>query len=288
MKALHWFALLFVATPIFAATARVDRDIAYFEPKNERQILDVYAPTTGTNHPVVVWIHGGGWQAGSKAEVNAKPQAFVDQGCVFVAMNYRFFPKATIKEITTDIAKAIAWAHRNAARYGGDPNTMFVMGHSAGAQLAALVCIDERYLAAEGLPLSIIKGCVPVDGDTYDVAKQVEMTESAQVRPPFDSHRRKFGHAAALKELSAVTHVARNKGIPPFLLLHIADYPESRTGLQAQILATSLILYGGVSANVLAVPGKTHVTLDTALGTPNDPATQVLFEFVQKQLKPAR
>ena len=68
-----------------------------------------------------------------------------------------------------DVAKSIRWVHDHASQYGGDPNNMFVMGHSAGAQLAAQVCTDDRYLKAEGLSLAIIKGCVPVDGDTYDV-----------------------------------------------------------------------------------------------------------------------
>jgi len=73
-----------------------------------------------------------------------------------------------------DIAKAIRWAHDHANDYGGDPKSIFVMGHSAGAHLAALVCTDDRYLKAEGLSLSIIKGCVPVDVSVYDIPKRLE------------------------------------------------------------------------------------------------------------------
>ena len=71
-----------------------------------------------------------------------------------------------------DIAKAIRWVHDHAQEYGGDPNSIFVMGHSAGAHLAALVCTDDRYLKAESLSLSIIKGCVPVDVSVYDIPKR--------------------------------------------------------------------------------------------------------------------
>jgi dienelactone hydrolase len=105
--------------------------------------------------------------------VHDKPQAFADKGFVFVSVNYRLLPKATIKQMAEDVAKAIRWVHDHARDHGGDPNTIIVMGHSAGAQLAALVCTDERYLKTEGLPLSVIKGCVPVDGDTYDVPLQM-------------------------------------------------------------------------------------------------------------------
>ena len=71
--------------------------------------------------------------------------------------------------LPTMMTKALAWTHAHAAEYGGDPSRVFVMGHSAGAQLAALVCTDDRYLKAEKLTFAFIKGCVPVDGDTYDV-----------------------------------------------------------------------------------------------------------------------
>src|SRR5258706_9029575 len=113
--------ILLTVVQAFAAEPVVHRDLAYAEPKNERQSLDVYAPASGKNHPVIFWIHGGGWQRGSKAEVKMKPQAFVEKGCVFVAINYRFIPVVTIKEMTGDVAKAIHWVHQNAAQYGGDP-----------------------------------------------------------------------------------------------------------------------------------------------------------------------
>src|SRR5262249_3993797 len=153
--------------------------LPYAGSKHERQTLDVYAPAEGKHHPVVVWIHGGGWQAGGKKEVHHKPQAFADKGFVLVSSNYRLLPgKVTIKQMAGDVARAIRWVHEHARDYGGDPDTLLVMGHSAGAQLAALVCTDDRYLKAEGLPLSIVKGCVPVDGDTYDVAMQIKTVEA--------------------------------------------------------------------------------------------------------------
>lgn len=285
MKFLLFSALLFVGSSLLAAEARVVRDLAYIEPKTERQTLDVYAPATGTNHPVVVWIHGGGWQRGSKAEMNVKPQAFVDRGYVFIAINYRLIPKVKMQDILVDVARAIRWAQQHAAEYGGDPKTLFVMGHSAGAQLAALICTDDRYLKAEGVPLNLIKGCVPVDGDTFYPALQVETTEVRTGKRP-SSYRIKFPEGDD-RELSSVLHVAANKGIPAFLILYVADFPESGTGLQAQVLAKSLRDFK-IPVQAVAVPGKTHVTLDADLGRPNDTATQVLFQFVEERIKAAR
>src|SRR6266436_2348478 len=78
--------------PPLPADVQVERDIAYEEPKNQRQMLDVYRPATAKNLPVVVWVHGGGWRAGDKTEIGSKPLAFTQKGFVFVAVNYRFVP----------------------------------------------------------------------------------------------------------------------------------------------------------------------------------------------------
>ncbi|MCH8923348.1 MAG: alpha/beta hydrolase [Planctomycetes bacterium] len=270
--------LLLTVGSVHAAEMQTHRDLAYAKPKNERQTLDVYAPTNGKGRPVVFWIHGGGWQAGDKANVQKKPQAFVDKGFVFVSTNYRLLPEATIKQMADDVAKAIRWVHDHAKKYGGDPNTMFVMGHSAGAQLAALICTDDRYLKAEGLSLSIIKGCVPLDGGTYDVPMQVAAVEERIA----DIFRRKFGDEKSQKDLSPVTHVARKKNIPPFLVLYVADRP--RTSGQSRRLV-SVLQKAGIAAKTFPAEGKDHRTINSELGLPDDEPTKAVFEFVNRALK---
>src|SRR5687767_9629960 len=80
-----------------AAGQQVYRDLAYAEPRNPRQMLDVYALAGGSNRPVIFWIHGGGWQRGDKSEMHVKPQAFVEKGFVFATTNYRFIPHVTMQ-----------------------------------------------------------------------------------------------------------------------------------------------------------------------------------------------
>ena len=271
-------AFLIVAATACAAEPQVHRDLPYAGTRDGRQTLDVYAPTERKGHPVVFWIHGGGWQAGDKKEVEAKPRAFVDKGYVFVSVNYRLLPEASIKQMAGDVAKALHWVHEHAREYGGDPDSIVVTGHSAGAQLAALVCTDDRYLRAEGLSLSSIKGCVPVDGDTYDVPVQIATVEQKRK----DAYRAKFGDEGSQKELSPVTHVAKGKEIAPFLILHVADHPE--TGGQSQRLATAL-KEAGMSAAAFPAEGKNHGTINSDLGKPGDGPTKALFEFLDGALK---
>src|SRR4029078_8311951 len=130
-----------------------------------------------------------------------KPQPFNDKGFVFVSTNYRLLPAADMGTIVRDVAKAVRWVHDHVAEFGGDPKRLFVMGHSAGAHLAALICTDDRCLKAEKLSLDIVKGCVPVDGDTYDVPAIIATAEArwkAHELPPAKfGHREKFGNDPA-------------------------------------------------------------------------------------------
>ncbi len=269
-------AILFIGFGL--AAPQIHRDIAYTQPRNERQTLDVYSPTEGKGHPIVFWIHGGGWERGDKADVQRKPQAFVDKGFVFVSTGYRFVPDVSIKDIGGDVARAIRWVHDHAGEYGGDPNTIFVMGHSAGAQLAALISTDERYLQKEGLSLSIIRGCVPVDGDTYDEPMQMRTVEQQRK----DIYRWKFGDEEHQKDLSPVTHVAKGKHIPPFLFLHVADHPETKA--QAERLAKALE-EAGVPAKTVPAVGKNHARINAELGLSVDEPTKAVFEFLDSVLK---
>jgi len=282
-------AIVAVSVTSAAQGLQVVRDIPYAPPAHERQMLDVYAPEKARNLPVVFWIHGGGWTAGSKNDVHHKPQAFGDKGFVFVSTNYRFLPAVDMYTIVRDVAKSIRWVHDNIAKHGGDPTRVLLMGWSAGGQLAALLCTDDRYLKAEGLSLSIVKGCVAVDGDTYDVPLIVE-TGAAQRKArgqpdPTFGHDRKFGgDPAKHRDLSAVTHVAPKKGISPFLLLHVAENPN--TTAQAQRLA-SVLTTAGIPARVFGVSQTTHAQIDANLGVPDYPATPPLFEFVDGIIKKA-
>jgi arylformamidase len=283
----YLFSLIIAsAVSLGAAQAQsIKRDIPYADQEDKFQSLDVYAKEGAQNQPVVVWIHGGGWQAGDKADMHTKPQAFLEKGFVFVSVNYRLLPAVDMGTIVRDVAKSVHWVSDHIAEYGGDPKRLLIMGHSAGAQLAALICTDDRYLKNEGLSLAIVKGCVPVDGDTYDVpliiATATERRRAAGQPEPKFGHREKFGTPEQHIDFSAVTHVARDKGIPPFLLLHVADHPD--TTAQAQRLG-SVLKDAGIPVKLFGASDTNHTKLDADLGVAGDPATKELFEFTEKVL----
>ena len=142
-------------------------------------------------------------------------------------------------------------------------------------------------MKAEGVPLTSIKGCVPVDGDTYDVPAIIETAETRWrvhgLPPAKFGHREKFGNDPAKhKDFSAVTHVARGKGIPPFLILHVAGHPD--TTAQAQRLG-NVLKETGIPVAVFGARETTHTKINADLGRPDDPATKALFEFLDRALK---
>jgi acetyl esterase/lipase len=270
-----------------AQTTPTKSNIAYVENGHERQVLDVYAPPGAKNLPVIFWIHGGGWVVGDKSDVKLKPQWALEKGFVFVSTNYRLLPGVDMATLIRDGAKSFAWVQKHIAEFGGDPKRVLVGGHSAGAQLAAILCTDDGYLKAEGILFDVLIGCVPVDGDTYDVPAIIETAET-RLRvhgfpPPTNGHRVKFGDTPENhKNFSAVTHIAKDKGVPPFLILYVADHPDNSA--QAQRLG-AVLKGAGVAATLLGPKETDHSKLNDNLGLPDDPATAALAEFVRKILQ---
>lgn len=267
-----------------AIAQNLTSDIPYVENGHTRHVLDIYTPEkpTGKSLPVVFWIHGGGWRVGDKRDVALKPKVLTDRGFVFVSTNYRLLPEVKMDALTADVAKSLAWVHKNIARYGGDPKQIFVGGHSAGAQLAALLCTDDRYLKKEGVSFDVLKGCVPVDGDTYDIPKIIMTAEFRQAlyggKMFSFGHRQKFGNDPEKHvDYSAVTHVKKGKGIPPFLILYFPGNPNTRA--QARRLE-SVLKASEIPTTLYGKSDSNHSRLNNDLGKPDDPATQKLYEFL--------
>ena len=149
------------------------------------------------------------------------------------------------------------------------------------------MCTDDRYLKEEGVSFQALKGCVPVDGDTYDIPKIIMTAELRQAlyggRPITFGHRQKFGNDPAKHlDFSAVTHVAKDKSIPPFLLLYFSGNPD--TTAQAQRLEA--VLRGAdIPAKAFGKADTNHGRLNNDLGTPDDPATQELNQFLDRYAK---
>lgn len=129
---------------------------------NERCRLDIYYSKEKTGFATIVWFHGGGLTGGEKHI----PEPFKSRQIAVIAVNYRLSPKVSCPTYIDDAAAAVAWAFKNISRYGGDPNLIFVSGHSAGGYLTSMVGLDRHYLAKYGVDANKIAGLLPVSGHT--------------------------------------------------------------------------------------------------------------------------
>jgi arylformamidase len=144
--------------------------------------IDVYHFGQSTSSkPVVIYIHGGAWAIGDKANaITNKTNLFSSLGYIFISVNYRLSPnpvstnpsRVMFPMHNNDVADAVKWIYDNIATYGGNKNKMVIMGHSAGAHLAALTGTSNQFLPARGIPLNTIKGIASIDTEGYNVSNQ--------------------------------------------------------------------------------------------------------------------
>jgi acetyl esterase/lipase len=224
----------------------------------------------------VIWIHGGAWRFGDKGQVQGKPRAFADAGYVLVSVDYRLVPTVGYKEQVGDVARAIRWVHDHVSEYGGDPDRLFLIGHSSGAHVAALVATDERYLKQHDLSLGRLSGVVLLDGAGYDLPRQIEQTSRARMKTMYTSV---FGNdLAAQRDASPAMHIGPGKGIAPFLMIHAGGRADSR--IQSEAFGKKLRV-AGIEATIVHAEGKNHATINREFGQAGDGPTVAVFDFLR-------
>lgn len=233
-----------------APDVAVTSDIAY--GAHPRQRLDVYAPARQPA-PVVVFFYGGGWRSGDRAMYRFAAASLAAQGFVVVVPDYRLYPDVAFPAFIDDGAAAVAWTRAHAAAHGGDTGRMFVMGHSAGAYIAAMLTLDRHYLARHGIdPDSALSGMVGLAGP-YDFLPLNDPALEAIFAPAGDL------------ALSQPVTYARGDA-PPLLLLHGATdttvWARNTRNLAARIQADG----GRVETRIY--PSATHATIVGALARP--------------------
>ena len=141
----------------------VERHNLTFDAKHALQ-LDVYAPAKAAQAPVVVFFYGGSWEEGKRRWYRYVGNALASNGVVAIIPDYRKFPDVRFPSFMHDAARAVAWVREHAAEFGADPQRIFVMGHSAGGQIAALLAADKRYLADVQMQPRDLAGMIGVAG----------------------------------------------------------------------------------------------------------------------------
>lgn len=248
--------------------------------------LDITTPATpGTDRTVYVLIHGGGWRTGDKSGHGfAEPKTawFTGHDGVVMNLNYRLSPAVTHPAHIDDVTRALAWIRAHAREYGGDPDQLVLLGHSAGAHLAALAATDHDRLRAAGVPASALRAVILLDGAGYDVARQVR-DAGPLLRSLYLNAFTK--DEAVQRDASPTLKVRDDRRYPPFLIFHVPSREDSKR--QSDDLAAALKRAQSPALVIAAQAGETHLSLNRDFGRPDDPETRrVEQELVKLGLMP--
>jgi acetyl esterase/lipase len=266
------FSFFVANAPNAFGSFRRTSDLSY--GGDARQKLDVYAPRRPDHRPVVIFFYGGTWTTGKKSDYAFVGAALAERGYVTVIPDYRLYPEVRFPAFVEDGAQAVAWVQQHARDFGGDPDRLVLMGHSAGAHIAALLALNPSYLAAAGVHPHSIAGFIGLSGP-YVLVPDTDTLHAIFAAPytPSDWQPVQFADRSA----------------PPTLLLHGADdkvvYSAHTGKLRDALLAK------GASVETHLYPGRGHadtIASFTVVARYRTPALKQTVAFLDRITMGAR
>lgn len=261
---------------------KVYANIKYLEnpaDRDRKHELDLYIPVDSEHFPTVIFVHGGGWRSGDKNYTydlyGNVGKAFAEKGIGCAIINYRLAPDYTHPAQIEDVTAAFAWLKRNIARYSGDPDRLFLAGHSAGAHLISLLVSDESYLEQKGLTVGSVRGVIAISG-LYDLTEGMaglgKIPEMLYIEPAFGKDEQ------GLKDASPIFHI--HPGGPPFLLI-VASSDPSIIQNQSERFRKALVAAKVHVEGVYRI--RTWHDLEIMnVGVEGDRITELMVNFVQR------
>jgi len=260
--------------------AQIVPNLCYLPAPNcdtNKHRLDLYLPNAN-DWPVIVFIHGGGWDEGDKnLEVGGKDvyanigRCFATQGIGVAVINYRLQPSTDWRGQVADARQAVQWVHRQVRAYGGQPDAMFLMGHSAGGYLASFVALDTS--GADPVP---VRGVICVSGAGLDLADRQTYALGEDLHY-YEKRFQQGDTTGGWQRIASPVHYV-HPGAPPFLIIY-AGGEKKKLQRQARVLEQALDL-ARVENSVVVVPGESHSRMVLTLSRPDKPSVPAILEFI--------
>jgi triacylglycerol lipase len=243
------------------ASVTVTKDVAYGE--DPLQQLDIYQPARARGLPIAVYIHGAGYVGGDKKDYDNIGTYLSQHGIVVFNANYRLAPKVTWPAESQDVGAVVAFIKKNAARYGGDPKRIVLIGSSAGANLIATYVLDKRIYpkAGPGVAAAVL---ISLPGSRPSGVRQQDQVY--------------FGDPSVIPSRVPGPFLEQSK-IP--LMIVTAEYDPIFLAPEAYDFAGRLCVRDGKCPAFVYLKGHNHISENASIGSPDDQLAQPLAEFVR-------
>lgn len=253
-------------------------DMAYGNDRPQR--VRLWKPTAD-KAPIIVFVHGGSWKAGTYLDSvgSIKIDHLVKRVYAFASVNYTLIPAVTVEEQVQEVADAVGFLAKNAGKTGLDPERIVLMGHSSGAHVATLLGTDTSYLAKAGVNIKTVCGVVSLDGSNFNAA--AEMIDS----PGPVAQGTAFGLGTDLPRLQAMspTYHARAPNAQSFLIFQVQRLGDIRQAIE--LSAALKAADTECAVHVFEGPGfEGHMAMLLRLGDPAYPATAVLDHWLSSHV----
>jgi acetyl esterase/lipase len=266
------FIAIFLTLNACAGEIGIDREISYLQNPDseyaaEQCKLDVFYPEGVEKFPTIVWFHGGGLRMGQRQWGELVAERFLPEGIAVVTVSYRFSPKVKNPVYIEDAAASIAWTFKNIEKYGGDPEKIFISGHSAGGYLSFMVGMDKRYLAKHDISTGQLAGLIPVSAQTIThstIRRERGGPEGTQI----------------VDEYAALYYA--NKVGPPILCICGSNDLPLRSAENIYFVEVQKAA-GNKNITFIEVEGRDHDSIFENINKPDDKVASAMLTFIRKK-----
>lgn len=252
------------------------KDIVYLQPGasiKKAQRLNIFAPKkSGVPKDVFIFIHGGNWNSGNRSLYSFFGARLARKDIVAVIINYPLSPAVTYKEMAFATASAVAWTKEHIVDYGGDPNRIFIAGHSAGGHLASLVSLDNSYFDSLGIA-NPIKGTILIDAagfTMHDYLTEQQFEQGHTYLETFTNNQQEWIKASPVNFI--------HKGMPPMLIYQGSKTYQSIKEANEKFVIEVKKIVPGTAFHILE--GKKHVPMITQFFRTSNPRYQEIIDFM--------
>ncbi|POY37565.1 alpha/beta hydrolase [Solitalea longa] len=255
------------------------RDLPYVSSSSDdfdklRHLLNVYSPLNANNCDVLIFVHGGEWDSGSKNIYGRLGKGFASRNTVFVSINYRLAPAHDYKDMAFDVARAVKWVKENIVNYGGNPGRVFLSGHSAGGYLTALVGMDDRFFQKAQIE-NPLKGLILIDSFLLDLHDFFTITDPEWATKYFQL----FGIDPVKWQEATPMNYLKNTNLPIQSFLGTKTYPGIMLGNDRFRKQCEL---DGKKLEFNIIKDKAHRAMITQLFFMDCPMYDTILNFIRR------